>query len=224
MTTSTSVLGRLRFRLSSSRQALHTAWLDMYPHRSHTPTVCLPGGRFGGCLGGLGLAAASGFSAATTGSASCPRPHPAPRPPRLLLIHDRRRPDVPGAQPRQVLAAAHEVQHGARARALEVLDERAGAAAEGLGRVDALGAEVAQAAVVGVQHDLLLVGVLERLAAAHARGRRRGGGAGGRRRGRSAAAGEPVTMEVARERRGRSPRRTGDVSLGGESGEGRHGS
>ena len=45
----------------------------------------------------------------------------------------------------------------------EVFDERPGVAPVRVGRVDALGGEVVELLEVRVHHDLLLVGVLERL-------------------------------------------------------------
>jgi hypothetical protein len=70
-----------------------------------------------------------------------------------------------GYEARHVFAAAYDVEDGAGPDAFEVLDEGAGAAAEGFGGVDALGAEVVEVLVVGVEDDFLFVCVLERFAA-----------------------------------------------------------
>ena len=65
----------------------------------------------------------------------------------------------------QVLPGVEHGHDGAGPHALQVLEEGSGVAAVGVGRVDALGGEVVELLEVGVQHDLLLVGVLEGLAA-----------------------------------------------------------
>jgi hypothetical protein len=64
-----------------------------------------------------------------------------------------------------VLAASHDVEDGAGTDAFEVLNQGACATAEGFGRVDALGAEVVEVLVVGVENDLLFVCVLQWLTA-----------------------------------------------------------
>lgn len=68
---------------------------------------------------------------------------------------------------RQVLPRVDDVHDGARPHALQVLQKGASVAAVRVGRVDALGGKVVQLLKVGVQNDLLLVGVFEGLAARH---------------------------------------------------------
>ena len=70
----------------------------------------------------------------------------------------------------------HQARHRRRRRRLHRLDRFPGATPRGELRVAALGAEVVEALVVGVEDDLLLVGVEEGLES------REGEGGGGRRR------------------------------------------
>lgn len=63
----------------------------------------------------------------------------------------------------QVLAARNDVHDAAGSHGFEVLHQLSRRASEGLWRIRALGGEIVQLLVVGVQHDLLLVRIFKRL-------------------------------------------------------------
>lgn len=68
---------------------------------------------------------------------------------------------------RQVLAGVDDVHYRTGSYTLQVLEKGPGVASIGIGGVDALSGEVVQLLKIGVQNDLLFVGVFEWFAARH---------------------------------------------------------